>query len=106
MLCPPLPGLPSGDPSRFQHATSRGQGLAESLEALVGSRWCLKQRNERSRVRSCISSLPSFAGWQQEGEKVNNAQTPRGPAVTASPDISPTCGFFFFPQTKLPHAVY
>lgn len=84
-------GFPAG--SRMPQAEGR---IWLSLEGLVGSGWCLKQRNERSRVRSCISSLPSFPGWRQECEKANNAQTPRGPAVTASPDISPTCFFFFF----------
>lgn len=99
VLCPPCLGCPGAlraeteagkhrFPSGFQDTTSRGEGLAVSGGS-SGSGW-----DERSRVRSCISSphlLPPFPGWQREGEKVNNAQTPRGPAVAAAPDISPTC---------------
>lgn len=56
---------------RWDQAGMKGAGLDPAFPALTCS--------------------PPFPGWQREGEKVNNAQTPRGPAVAAAPDISPTC---------------
>lgn len=104
VLCPPVPGLswsPQGRTRGWGAPISQQVPGCHKQRRRFGSLWKrVKQRNERSRVRSCICSpqlLPLFPGWQQEGDKVNNAQTPRELAVTAAPDISPTC----FPRQTL-----
>lgn len=75
--------------SRFQDATSRGEGLAISggsggFRLVVSEAEKRKERGEILHFQPSPASLP-FPSQQQEGEKANNAQNPMRTRGDSSP---------------------